>query len=166
LGCKISQGEGVILQIRNSAKAIIFKDSKVLLTKHHYMDGFFYIFPGGGQEHGETLREAVVRECLEEVDEKVVVKQLLHIREYIGKNHEYAEIHGQVHQIEFYFICELVNDTKEQKNPSNPDSHQVGIEWIDVENLKDYRVYPKSIRKYIIDYSNGISRSVYLGDNN
>nr|WP_317851925.1 NUDIX domain-containing protein [Planococcus sp. 4-30] len=53
--------------IRNSAKAVILKDSKVLLTKNVDDEGFFYLFPGGGQDHGETLPETVKRECLEEI---------------------------------------------------------------------------------------------------
>lgn len=71
--------------IRNSAKAVILKDSKVLLTKNIDDEGFFYLFPGGGQDHIETLPETVKRECLEEIGQQVEVGELLHLREYIGK---------------------------------------------------------------------------------
>ena len=70
--------------IRNSAKAIIVKDSKVLLTKNEDNEGVFYLFPGGGQEHGETLPETVKRECLEEIGQQVEVGELLH---KIGRAH-------------------------------------------------------------------------------
>jgi len=56
--------------IRNSAKAVIIKDGKVLLTQNIDEEGLFYLFPGGGQEKGETLHEAVVRECIEELGEQ------------------------------------------------------------------------------------------------
>lgn len=71
--------------IRNSAKAVIIQDNKVLLTKNQDRDGYFYLFPGGGQEHGEELSEALRRECIEEIGCAVIVDHLLHVREYIGK---------------------------------------------------------------------------------
>lgn len=52
------------MHIRNSAKAVILKDSKILLTRNIDNEGVFYLFPGGGQDHGETLTEAVKRECM------------------------------------------------------------------------------------------------------
>ena len=90
---------GLFMNIRNSAKAIIMSDNKVLLTKNVDDDGYFYLFPGGGQEHGETLHETVTRECMEEIGEQVDVGDLVHIREYIGKNHEYASFDSDFHHV-------------------------------------------------------------------
>lgn len=157
---------GKKMSIRNSAKAIIIKDSKVLLTKNMDEEGHFYLFPGGGQDHGEVLSDTVKRECIEEIGENVEVKDLLHIREYIGKNHEHAYFDSHVHQIEYYFICHINTKQKAPSVPSNPDSHQVGIEWVRIKDLLDYRIYPKEIRKYIQDYENEKRNTVYLGDIN
>ena len=154
------------MRIRNSAKAIIIQGDKVLLTKNQDNDGYFYLFPGGGQEHGETLRQALIRECMEEVGQQVEIGELLHVREYIGKNHEYASDDFDVHQVEYYFISKIVNETKGNIEPTNPDSHQVGIEWIAINDLPQYRIYPKELRKYIIKYFNGVKSPVYLGDMN
>ena len=154
------------MRIRNSAKAIIIQGDKVLLTKNQDNDGYFYLFPGGGQEHGETLQQALIRECMEEVGQQVEIGELLHVREYIGKNHEYASDDFDVHQVEYYFISKIVNETKDNIEPSNPDSHQVGIEWVPISDLPEYRVYPKTLRKYIIKYLKGVKSPVYLGDIN
>ena len=154
------------MHIRNSAKAIIIQGDKVLLTKNQDNDGYFYLFPGGGQEHGETIQQALIRECMEEVGQQVEIGELLHIREYIGKNHEYASADFYVHQVEYYFISKIVNETKDNIEPTNPDSHQVGIEWIAINDLPEYRVYPKTLRKYIIKHLNGVKSPVYLGDMN
>lgn len=94
------------MHIRNSAKAVIQKEGHVLLTKNIDAEGIFYLFPGGGQEHGEVLVQTIKRECLEETDYQVIVGELLHIREYIGKNHEHAH-DRDFHQIEFYFVCTI-----------------------------------------------------------
>lgn len=154
------------MRIRNSAKAIIIQDSKILLTKNKDEEGFFYLFPGGGQEHGEVLPATVKRECIEEIGENVEVKQLLHIREYIGKNHEHAQFDGHVHQIEYYFVCHIINRQDVPSVPSNPDSHQIGIEWLPINNLVDYRIYPKGIRECIQEFKGNKRNAVYLGDIN
>lgn len=59
--------------IRNSVKAIIIMNGEILLTKNQDPEGFFYLFPGGGQEHGETFHEALQRECLEEIGSSVQI---------------------------------------------------------------------------------------------
>nr|WP_077596778.1 NUDIX domain-containing protein [Oceanobacillus kimchii] len=106
------------MNIRNSAKAIIINGDKVLLTKNQDRDGYFYLFPGGGQKHGETIHTTLLRECIEEIGMKVEIRELLHIREYIGKNHEHSTFDFNVHQVEYYFICNLVNAI--HKTPTKP----------------------------------------------
>lgn len=152
--------------IRNSAKAVIIQGSKVLMTKNQDNEGFFYLFPGGGQDYGETLTDTVKRECIEEIGSNVEVKELLHIREYIGKNHEHAHFDGSVHQVEYYFVCHLLEEQVAASAPTNPDSHQVGIEWLTVSQLLDYRIYPKGICKLIQSYAKNKKEAVYLGDIN
>ena len=53
--------------IRNSAKAIIIRDGCLLLVQNKDEEGDWYTLPGGGQNHGETLREALQRECQEKI---------------------------------------------------------------------------------------------------
>ncbi|TMU87512.1 NUDIX domain-containing protein [Bacillus sp. BHET2] len=150
------------MAIRNSAKAIIIHNNKILLTKNKDAQGYFYLFPGGGQEHGETLDEALRRECIEEIGSSVKVGELLHIREYIGKNHEHSSFDYDVHQVEFYFRTTLEVELENSEPPTNPDSHQVGIEWIDLQKFTKLRVYPQKIIEYLLKEAS----IVYLGDMN
>mgnify|MGYP001246774977 FL=1 len=53
--------------IRTAARALIILDKKVLTIKMCDKTGIFYILPGGGQRHGESLTDALIRECLEEI---------------------------------------------------------------------------------------------------
>lgn len=154
------------MNIRISAKAIIIDNDKLLLTKNQDDEGYFYLFPGGGQEHGETLEQAVRRECLEEVGEQVEVGSLVFIREYIGKNHEHASFDYDFHQVEHYFICNIENGQSEKTKPTNPDTNQVGLEWLPIDKLLDYRIYPKELLQQIINYTQNITTPVYLGDIN
>ncbi|WP_328824258.1 NUDIX hydrolase [Metabacillus schmidteae] len=90
----------------------------------------------------------------------------MHIREYIGKNHEYSTTDYHVHQIEYYFVCELKDNENYHIDPIDPDSHQVGMAWVQVNDLMQYRLYPKEIKKYIVKHFNREKAPVYLGDVN
>lgn len=158
--------EGLLMHVRNSIKAIIFKEDRMLLTKNQDDEGYFYLCPGGGQEHGETFHETLRRECLEEIGQQVEIGELLFIREYIGKNHEHAYFDYHLHQVEYYFACHILEDKEMIKQPTNPDSYQVGIEWMPVKDLLKYRVYPQKLRKSIINYYNGERSPIYVGDTN
>ncbi|KAA8752538.1 MULTISPECIES: NUDIX domain-containing protein [Paenibacillus] len=149
--------------IRNSAKAVIVQDGRLLVIRLEDQYGTAYVFPGGGQEKGEELKDAVARECLEEIGQAVNVGELLHIREYIGKNHEFAEWDADIHQVEFYFACSLINPKATIFEGSNPDDHQVAVEWIALEELSQIRLYPKTIGELLLQSG---SSSIYLGDLN
>lgn len=77
--------------VRNSAKALIIRENQLLCTKNKDQWGVFYLLPGGGQEPGENLPDTLRRECREEIGAGIVIGELRYIREYIGKNHEFAE---------------------------------------------------------------------------
>ena len=154
------------MAIRNSAKAIIVKDNKLLAIKKEDKDGYYYILPGGGQEHGENLHETLKRECIEEINAEVEIGDLLFIREYIGKNHEHFEFDSNVHQTEYMFLCKLSEESKDIGNGIVPDEGQIGVEWLALKELLDFRLYPQTMRESIIDYMAGKNLPVYLGDIN
>ena len=65
--------------------------------------------PGGGAEFGETLHEALHRECREEIGCDVEIGPLRFIREYIAAHHEFAAEDPEAHQIEYMFVCRLAD---------------------------------------------------------
>ncbi len=150
--------------IRNSAKALIVKDGKLLCTKNEDMFGTFYLLPGGGQEKGETLQEALKRECMEEISAEVDIGELKFIREYIGKNHEFKEWDSEIHQVEFIFVCTIKPGSK-IGNGIVPDSMQTGVEWLEISNLGACRLYPKTLST-LVSSDGGFSGKIYLGDTN
>ncbi|WP_127539146.1 NUDIX domain-containing protein [Paenibacillus illinoisensis] len=149
--------------IRNSAKAVIVQNGRLLVIRLEDQYGTAYVFPGGGQEKGEELKDAVARECLEEIGQAVNVGELLHIREYIGKNHEFAEWDADIHQVEFYFECSLKDTDATVFEGSNPDDHQVAVEWIALEDLPSVRLYPQTIGELLLKRE---PLRIYLGDIN
>ncbi|MEO0509853.1 MAG: NUDIX domain-containing protein [Verrucomicrobiota bacterium] len=150
--------------IRTAARALVIFKGKLLTIKMQDSSGIFYILPGGGQRHGETLREGLMRECLEEIGTNVEIGELLYVREYIGKNHEFKNAHHTFHQVENVFRCTLPNP--DDIGPgSEEDKKQIGVEWIPLEELKDKRFLPEVIKPFFRagDFDAGTH---YLGDVN
>lgn len=65
--------------IRNSAKALVIKEGKVLAIKIREQDEEWYIMPGGGQESEELLTDAVRREVVEETGIEVTATELVFV---------------------------------------------------------------------------------------
>jgi len=150
--------------IRTSTKAIIVNEGNLLAIQHYDAEGVWYSLPGGGQNHGEALTDALKRECVEELGVQVEVGRLRFVRDYIGANHEFSDEHPHIHQVEFLFECRLLGDPA-SATPSNPDSRQVGVAWLPLAELASFRLYPKLLQK-ILQKDDGNDPLVYLGDIN
>ncbi|MFP4166377.1 MAG: NUDIX domain-containing protein [Opitutales bacterium] len=150
--------------IRTAARALIVHQGKLLAIKMRDASGIFYILPGGGQRHGETLTSSLGRECREEIGTEIEVGDLLYMREYIGKNHEFRKSHRAFHQVEAVFQCSLP-DPEGVGAGSEHDKKQIGIEWIPLERLEDVRFLPQAIKPYFKEggFRSGFN---YLGDVN
>ena len=81
--------------IRNSAKALIINNGKMLAIKIRDNHEEWYIMPGGGQDAEELLPETVCREVAEEMGIVVKCKELLFVIE---------GLHGEdFHRIDLVF---------------------------------------------------------------
>ena len=151
--------------IRNSAKAIIIEDGRILLTRNRDKNGTFYLLPGGGQRHGESLAEAVERECMEELGVRVFVGDLLLVRDYISAHHEFADEDGGLHQVELMFRCRILEG--EAHAGETPDDWQTGVEWVEMSELREIRLYPSALVEPLQRIARGENPEVrYLGDVN
>ena len=151
--------------IRSAARALIIQNNCVLFIKMKNNKGAFYILPGGGQLHGETLIETVKRECKEELGAKISVGNLYYTREYIGKNHTFNGSHRNFHQIEHVFNCSLTGESFDLDKGVSIDKNQVGIKWINIKDLESYYILPKLLKKMLKSNTNKLG-NCYLGDIN
>ena len=150
--------------VRTSAKAIIIQKGRLLAIRNHSEGIDWYILPGGGQRHGETLTDTLKRECMEEASVQIIPGDIIFIRDYIAANHEFAEEDGDAHQVEFMFRC-VIAGVAEPKNGAVTDQWQTGVTWIPLEEIEHYAIYPKQLKELL---KNGIPENypVYLGDIN
>ena len=143
-------------------QALIIRDGQVLVVIKRYPDGVAYILPGGRQEHGESLEAAVLRECREELGVEVAVGPLLFVREYIGKNHQYATRDSELHLVNILFHCRVPDDYLPRSGVL-PDPEQIGVTWLPIERLHDVRFFPAALKEALLAPER---TPVYLGDIN
>lgn len=93
---------------RYSIKAIIIRDNKILVESCDYGRGRFCKLPGGGHQWGETMSEALIRECKEELNLDVIPIRLILARDYIAKNHFQTIDTDCFHQAELMFECSVI----------------------------------------------------------
>lgn len=149
-------------KVRISAKAIVVREGRLLLMKGRDRSGTYYLLPGGGQQPGETLSEALTRECAEETGFLVKPLRPRYIRDYIADNHEFARQDRGFHQVEIMFSCRLL---RKLGRPHAPDGNQTGFAWVPLSRLGKVRLYP-SVLKILLTPSGRPRGPVYLGDIN
>ena len=147
--------------VRLSVKALIIREGRILVLKCRDKDGVWFLLPGGGQEAGETLEQALRRECLEELGCNVHMGRLRFIRDYIAKNHEFAATDPDTHQVELMFQCELES---EPTAASQPDKGQEGFAWLELTTLPGRRLYPRVLEQELSKPES--PEVIYFGDVN
>lgn len=140
--------------IRNSAKAIIIKDGKLLVNKNMDEGEIFFIMPGGGQEAGETLEEAVKREVKEEFAFDIEPISLEFVIEGVTGE--------KFHRVDLLFLCRYISEIPGVEVKG--DHNQIGFEWIDVESLDQQALYPRKLRNQIKLLYQGKPTQMYLGN--
>jgi 8-oxo-dGTP diphosphatase len=146
--------------LRYAAKALIIEDDRLLCLRKEGDIGNYYVLPGGGQEPGELLTAALVRECLEELGAKVEVGRLRFVQEYVGNNHLFKDVHGKMHFVNLYFECRLLEPAL--THPLSPDAGQVGLEWLAVSQLGEAAFFPRVLAGRL--GPDAEDATMYLGD--
>lgn len=154
-------------RFRNSVKAVIIRDGSLLVTVNQDQWGEFLLLPGGGQRFGESMVEALHRECREELACEVLVGDMIGARDYIGANHEFAEHDSHFHQVEIFFSCQVAPGCEPGMGAMADDEDtwaQTGVEWVPLTDLPNRRIYPSALREWLLTLPEPERR--YLGDVN
>jgi ADP-ribose pyrophosphatase YjhB (NUDIX family) len=151
-----------IQPVRVSAKALIVANGQLLCVHKRDEIEDYFTLPGGGQEPGEALPDALRRECLEEIGVDVRVGRLRFVRDYIGRNHAFAAMDGHRHALDVIFACTLAPGAVPRLG-SMPDSDQVGVAWLEIARLREFQFYPATLGDAL---NSDADSPIYLGDVN
>ncbi len=126
-------------EIRNAVRAVILRQGEILMLRKRRGDDFKFALPGGAQDPGETLVDALVRECREEIAAVVEVGELIHVADYFKPRA--TEPPTTRHLVEFLFRCSVPAGYRPQSG-HHPDKSQVGVEWVALDDLARLTVTP------------------------
>jgi len=152
--------ENLLPDTRNAVRALIVKNDHVLmLRKDGGARGEGFALPGGSQDAGETLYEALERECLEELGARVEIRDLLHVADFFKEKR--TEPPATRHQVEFLFNCSLPPEYKPRNGP-RPDRTQIEVVWVPLGDLSGLTFHSASMSP-LLGYLSDRHRGVYLG---
>ncbi|UTV29088.1 NUDIX domain-containing protein [Photobacterium atrarenae] len=142
---------------RISVRAVFYNQGHILLCKHHDNKGIWYITPGGGIEHGETLEDAFHRELKEELGAEARMGDVLCIRDFIAARSPVPFSPPDFHQVEIFVEAHML---QLNNAASQPDDYQVGYEWLPLDRLTQVRFYPQELAK---EFQRKDFSSIYQG---
>ncbi|MEZ8142447.1 DNA mismatch repair protein MutT [Enterovibrio norvegicus FF-33] len=128
--------------LRVSVRAVCYRDDTLLLAEHRDERGLWYILPGGGIQHNETLDIAFKRELLEETGGEADMGDVLFVREVIADKLDTTFLPQHLHQIELFVEATNFRDVA---TPSQPDKNQIGTIWMPLERLPSLLFFPKTM---------------------
>jgi ADP-ribose pyrophosphatase YjhB (NUDIX family) len=131
-----------LLVLRNTVKALISRSDAYLLLEKLHEGERYYTLPGGGQQPGETLIEALQRECVEEIGTRVSIGPLRFVYEHRRESR-------------------IVGRPEPRMGPE-PDPHQIGVVWIDRRDLGGLTINPSALPRLLAG-ERAAPASPYLG---
>lgn len=134
------------MKVNLRVSAIIFYEGKLVLVKH-YKEGYgdYYLLPGGGLEHSESLEECVVREVKEECGLDVKVDRLAFYKQVYTNSDDSLDI---------IFSCNVIDG--KLKN-IDPDKKVKEIKLISSEEeLEKLNFHPKQLKRFLFRKNRGV----------
>lgn len=148
--------------VRSTVKAIVIHEGNVLLNRcFDPKNGVYYSLPGGGQQQGETLAEALTRECLEETGYSVKPVRFVALLEEICLDPFILECYAEyAHKMLHLFVCML--SSPEVAAPTETDESQIACEWIPISRVAALNLLPKQVKEQFSRLISG-EGSMFLG---
>jgi ADP-ribose pyrophosphatase YjhB (NUDIX family) len=139
--------------IRNAVRALIVEDDRVLLLRKRNADvDDYYALPGGAQELGESLVDALQRECREEIGSTVHVGDLLTVADFTRQRR--SQPPGRRQLVEFLFLCKVPDGYRPHNGPM-PDRHQRDVVWIERRHVASLRLAPDFLQRIVSSPARG-----------
>ena len=116
----------------------IIKDGDKYLTL--IKNGNKAMFAGGSVDDGETTRQAVIREVLEETGAKVTKLKYLH-REYYSVDWEFEGIVFPNKRVSYTYLCEVEKGDLRATGLEGEFDNNMTLKWCTSKELEDLKLY-------------------------
>ncbi|HDR7719326.1 NUDIX domain-containing protein [Bacillus albus] len=124
------------------AEVMILNEDRSKVIVQCDLSETFYRFPGGSIEFGETAKEVIIRELMEEYDLKIDVQGLALVNEHIFEWNNEKGHH-----------CTLIHWGTVQERITNEIRHKeyedIKLTWKSINELMEKPTYPKGILSYL-----------------
>ena len=129
-----------ILNIR--VGVIIIKDGKLLMVGNELSD---YLYSVGGRiKMGETAKEAIIREVLDETGVKMEIDRL----GFVHENYFYGDAPSNfgklIYEISFFFYMKVPSNFNPISESFTEDNSKEHLRWVALD--KDIKMYPEFFR--------------------
>lgn len=129
--------------VRLAVRAILIEDDRILLAQFLDASGPWYVTPGGGVQHGETIEEAFHRELYEELGARAEFGAVAFIREILADRLETTNLPVGFHQVEVFVHGRLLPG--QTLRMVAPDASQVGLVWVPLVELHTLPFFPRGL---------------------
>lgn len=122
------------------SRAVIVDDGKILLCKTLDLKINFYFLPGGHIEHGESAKQALLRELKEETNADCKIRRFLGCLEY-----NFVPGHNSIcHNHEYNFIFEVSSEQLTSNKEIISSEKHIELTWLPISKLRtiDFRAEP------------------------
>ena len=130
-------------RIRIRVCGVCIEDGKILLINHTGVreNTDFWCPPGGGLQFGETIKDCLKREFLEETNTEISVGKFLTINEFINP---------PLHAVELFYEVKIINGIpKKGTDPEMEEQIISDLRWMSFEETK--RLLEKTVHQSILD---------------
>src|SRR5690554_662968 len=132
--------------MRQAARAIIIRDSKLAVVKRNKFGSIYYILVGGGVDPGETPEQAVRREVEEETGMRVVDAKLAYIEDAAFR-------FGR----QYIYLCDAEGDS--MSISADTQEHQLNIigkntykpMWLPLDELERVTFRSEELKQALLD---------------
>lgn len=141
-------------------RAVIIDQDHILLCKTTDLHNNFYFLPGGHIEYGESAKEALLRELIEETGAACNIKRFLGCFEHISR----ADNKG-IHNHEYNFIFEASSDSLTIGNAIPQLEEHIELLWIPLSSITEIDFRAESLKKLLpkwLSEKNNIFESVMI----
>jgi len=133
---------------------ILIEDNKILLIQHHKNNKKYWLIPGGGNDWGETTKEALIREYKEETNMDIEVDEFLFFSETISpdKKRHVLNLFYKIHR----------NNKNDSIIKLGEEAVLTDLKFVTKEELKTMTIYP-NIKENLLKLMNNEKIRTDLG---